>query len=169
MQFAFQIATEKLAALGWPIESIIEESNDEEDLQPATDGPETASPAAGEPDGVPVVDIPVDADLSGSDDAVNGGNAIQFPTVKSPDQPQIADIDTLNNWVEGYDDEGFMAYGATWGIEKPGAITDLIKSHIRKIQSDGYKGSRSAANDTPSGSDAYYKQQQAQRIAAARV
>ena len=169
MQFAFQIATEKLAALGWPIESIIEESNDEEDLQPATDGPETASPAAGEPDGVPVVDITVDADLSGSDDAVNGGNAIQFPTVKSPDQPQMADIDTLNNWVEGYDDEGFMAYGATWGIEKPGAITDLIKSHIRKIQSDGYKGSRSAANDTPSGSDAYYKQQQAQRIAAARV
>ncbi|QLO00761.1 hypothetical protein [Klebsiella quasipneumoniae] len=98
MQFAFQIATEKLAALGWPIESIIEESNDEEDLQPATDGPETASPAAGEPDGVPVVDIPVDADLSGSDDAVNGGNAIQFPPVKSPDQPQMADIDTLNNW-----------------------------------------------------------------------
>ena len=168
MQFAFQIATEKLAALGWPIESIIEESNDEEDLQPATDGPETASPAAGKPDGVPVVDIPVDADLSGGDDAVNGGNAIQFPTVKSPDQPQMADIDTLNNWVEGYDDEGFMAYGATWGIEKPGAITDLIKSHIRKIQSDGYKGSRSAANDTPSGSDAYYKRQQAQRIAAAK-
>lgn len=130
---------------------------------------EPAAPVAGKPDGVPVVDIPVDADLSGSDDAVNGGNAIQFPTVKSPDQPQMADIDTLNNWVEGYDDEGFMAYGSTWGIEKPGAITDLIKSHIRKIQSDGYKGSRSAANDTPSGSDAYYKQQQAQRIAAAKV
>ncbi|WP_131010729.1 DUF6945 domain-containing protein [Klebsiella variicola] len=124
---------------------------------------------AGKRDGVPPVGVPVDADLSGGDDAVNGGNAIQSPTVKSPDQPQMADIDTLNNWVEGYDDEGFMAYGATWGIEKPGAITDLIKSHIRKIQSDGYKGSRSAANDTPSGSDAYYKRQQAQRIAAARV
>ncbi len=74
-----------------------------------------------------------------------------------------ADLNTLNNWVEGYDDEGFMAYGATWGIEKPGAITDLIKSHIRIIQSDGYKGSRSAANDTSSGPDAYYKQQQREK------
>ncbi|EPY4227771.1 MULTISPECIES: DUF6945 domain-containing protein [Enterobacteriaceae] len=79
-----------------------------------------------------------------------------------------ADLDTLNNWVEGYDDEGFMAYGAMWGIAKPGAITDLIKSHIRKIQSDGYKGSRSAANDEPSGADAIYKQQQAQRAAEAK-
>lgn len=79
-----------------------------------------------------------------------------------------ADLDTLNNWVEGYDDEGFMAYGAMWGITKPGAITDLIKSHIRKIQSGGYKGSRSAANDEPSGADAIYKQQQAQRAAAAK-
>ncbi|EUB34955.1 hypothetical protein HMPREF1502_3606 [Klebsiella sp. AS10] len=80
----------------------------------------------------------------------------------------MADIDTLNNWVEGYDEEGFMAYGALWGITKPGAIMDLIKSHIKKIQSDGYKGSRSAANDTSSGADAYYKQQQAQRAAAAK-
>ncbi|WP_368761503.1 hypothetical protein [Klebsiella quasipneumoniae] len=83
MQFAFQIATEKLAALGWPIESIIEESNDEEDLQPATDGPETASPIAGKPDGVPVVDIPVDADLSGSDDPSlsdsTGRNVVELP------------------------------------------------------------------------------------------
>lgn len=83
MQFAFQIATEKLAALGWPIESIIEESNDEDDLQPATDGPETASPAAGKPDGVPVVDIPVDADLSGSDDPSlsdsTGRNVVELP------------------------------------------------------------------------------------------
>ena len=79
-----------------------------------------------------------------------------------------ADLNTLNNWVEGYDDEGFMACGATWGIEKPGAITDLIKSHIRIIQSDGYKGSRSAANDTSSGPDAYYKQQQARKAAEAK-
>lgn len=143
-----------------------------------------AASVAGKRDGVPPVGVPVDADLSGGDDsslsdlpsvnpltgadAVNGGNVIQFPTVKSPDQPQMADIDTLNNWVEGYDDEGFMTYGAMWGITKPGAITDLIKSHIRKIQSDGYKGSRSAANDTSSGPDAYYKQQQAQRAAAAK-
>ncbi len=83
MQFAFQIATEKLAALGWPIESIIEESNDEDDLQPATDGPETAAPVAGKPDGVPVVDIPVDADLSGSDDPSlsdsTGRNVVELP------------------------------------------------------------------------------------------
>jgi len=123
---------------------------------------------AGKRDGVPPVGVPVDADLSGGDDAVNGGNVIQFPTVKSPDQPQMADIDTLNNWAEGYDDEGFMAYGAMRGITKPGAIADLIKSHIKKIQSDGYKGTRSAANDDLSGADARYKQQQAQRAAAAK-
>lgn len=79
-----------------------------------------------------------------------------------------ADLDTLNHWIEGHDIEGFMSYGAMWGIAKPGAITDLIKSHIRIIQSDGYKGSRSAANDEPSGADAIYKQQQAQRAAAVK-
>ncbi|EOA4294018.1 DUF6945 domain-containing protein [Escherichia coli] len=108
-------------------------------------------------------------DAISNDDAVNGGNVIQFPTVKRPDQPQMADIDTLNNWVEGYDDKGFMAYGAMWGITKPGAITDLIKSHIRKIQSDGYKGSRSVANDEPPRADAIYKQQQARRGAEAKL
>ncbi|HCA7803128.1 DUF6945 domain-containing protein [Enterobacter cancerogenus] len=123
---------------------------------------------AGKRDGVPPVGVAVDADLSGGDDAVNGGNAIQSPTVKSPDQPQMADIDTLNHWVEGHDNEGFISYGAMWGIAKPGAITDLIKSHIKKIQSDGYKGTRSAANDDLSGADARYKQQQAQRSAAAK-
>ncbi|WHW82419.1 hypothetical protein PXV97_21305 [Citrobacter freundii] len=93
---------------------------------------EPAAPVAGKPDGVPSVVAGGNADLSGGDDAVNGGNVIQFPTVKRPDQPQMADIDTLNNWVEGYDEEGFMAYGALWGITKPGAIMDLIKSHIKK-------------------------------------
>ncbi|MFP2248362.1 hypothetical protein [Enterobacter ludwigii] len=146
-------------------ESGKDEQKQQDDEQPVTT---TSAAAAGVGKSVPPVGVPVDADLSGGDDAVNGGNAIQFPTVKSPDQPQMADIDTLNNWVEGYDDEGFMAYGATWGIEKPGAITDLIKSHIRIIQSDGYKGSRSAANDTSSGVDAYYKQRQARRAAEAK-
>lgn len=79
-----------------------------------------------------------------------------------------ADLDTLNNWVEGYDDEGFMAYGAMWGITKPGAITDLIKSHIRKIQSDRYKGSRSVANDDRSSADVHYKQRQEQAVAEAK-
>lgn len=146
-------------------ESGKDEQKQQDDEQPVTT---TSAAAAGVGKSVPPMGVPVDADLSGGDDAVNGGNAIQFPTVKSPDQPQMADIDTLNNWVEGYDDEGFMAYGATWGIEKPGAITDLIKSHIRIIQSDGYKGSRSAANDTSSGPDAYYKQKQARRATEAK-
>lgn len=123
---------------------------------------------AGKRDGVPPVGVPVDADLSGDDDAVNGGNAIQSPTVKSPDQPQMADIDTLNHWVEGHDDEGFTEYGVLWGITKPGAITDLIKSHIRKIQSDGYKGSRSAANDDRNSADVHYKQRQEQAAAEAK-
>lgn len=106
-------------------------------------------------DGVPDIPGSGNAPLSSGSDAVN--------------ERSYADLNTLNNWIEGHDDKGFRAYGAMWGITRPGAITDLIRSHIRKIQSDGYKGSRSAANDTPSGSDAYYKQQQAQRIAAARV
>ncbi|RTN57565.1 hypothetical protein [Enterobacter ludwigii] len=146
-------------------ESGKDEQKQQDDEQPVTT---TSAAAAGVGKSVPPMGVPVDADLSGGDDAVNGGNAIQFPTVKSPGQPQMADIDTLNNWVEGYDDEGFMAYGATWGIEKPGAITDLIKSHIRIIQSDGYKGSRSAANDTSSGPDAYYTQKQARRATEAK-
>lgn len=104
-------------------------------------------------DGVPDIHSDRHDDVS-ANDAVN--------------ERYYADLDTLNNWVEGYDDEGFMAYGAMWGIAKPGAITDLIKSHIRIIQSDGYKGSRSAANDTSSGPDAYYKQQQARRATEAK-
>lgn len=104
-------------------------------------------------DGVPDIHSDRHDDVS-ANDAVN--------------ERYYADLDTLNNWVEGYDDEGFMAYGAMWGIAKPGAITDLIKSHIRKIQSNGSKGSRSAANDTLSGADAIYKQRQAQRAAEAK-
>lgn len=34
---------------------------------------ESAAPVAGKPDGVPVVDIPVDADVPANDDAVIGG------------------------------------------------------------------------------------------------
>lgn len=74
----------------------------------------------------------------------------------------------LQHWQHGGDPKGFDDYGAKWGKTTPGAIMDLINSHVKTIQSDGYKGSRSAANDTPSSADAYYKQQQAQRIAAAK-
>ncbi|HBU9918149.1 TPA: hypothetical protein MDK20_001021 [Klebsiella aerogenes] len=138
--------------------------------QRATDDPEPTAPSAGV--GKPLPDIHSDQhdDVSASNDS----SLSDLPSVNpltgadAVNERDYADLNTLNHWVEGYDNEGFMAYGATWGIEKPGAITDLIKSHIRKIQSDGYKGSRSAANDTPCGADDYYKQQQAQRIAAAK-
>ena len=44
---------------------------------------EPAAPVAGKPDGVPVVDIPVDADLSGSDDPSlsdsTGRNVVELP------------------------------------------------------------------------------------------
>lgn len=44
---------------------------------------ESAAPAAGKPDGIPAVDIPVDVDLSGSDDPSlsdsNGRNVVEFP------------------------------------------------------------------------------------------
>ncbi|HBQ4087798.1 hypothetical protein QVN17_06830 [Klebsiella pneumoniae subsp. pneumoniae] len=108
MQFAFQIATEKLAALGWPIESIIEESNDEEDLQPATDGPETsAAAAAGKPDGVPVVGAPVDDALPIDDNVPlsgpDGENVVEFPR---SGRPKLSfkfvspDDDDLENYSE---------------------------------------------------------------------
>ncbi|WP_048971101.1 DUF6945 domain-containing protein [Enterobacter cloacae] len=156
------LKTKKTKKIAQPI---IEES--ENGAQSVTVAP---APATNDPEQQSGVSQPAgdSGDAISCDDTVNGGNVIQFPTVKRPDQSQMADIDTLNNWAEGYDDEGFMAYGAMWGITKPGAIADLIKSHIRKIQSDGYKGSRSVANDEPSGADAIYKQQQAQRAAAAK-
>lgn len=44
---------------------------------------ESAAPVAGKPDGVPAVDIPVDVDLSGSDDPLlsdsTGRNVVEFP------------------------------------------------------------------------------------------
>ncbi|MBE9762321.1 hypothetical protein GVI19_04070 [Escherichia coli] len=39
--------------------------------QPTTVASETAAPVAGKPNGVPVMDVPVDVELSGGDDAVN--------------------------------------------------------------------------------------------------
>ncbi|EOC9365895.1 hypothetical protein ACJCHP_002541 [Enterobacter asburiae] len=70
MQFAFQIATEKLAALGWNIETLIEERNDQDEQQPVTDAPETAAPVAGVGEPLPVVDAGNNADLSGSNHSV---------------------------------------------------------------------------------------------------
>ncbi|HHD2903453.1 TPA: hypothetical protein ACNZ7M_003751 [Enterobacter kobei] len=77
-----------------------------------------------------------------------------------------ADLNTLFDWQNGCE-EGLEEYLALWGKTSKEAQT-LIKSHIRIIQSDGYKGTRSAANDDLSGADARYKQQQAQRAAEAK-
>ncbi|CAM7590060.1 DUF6945 domain-containing protein [Citrobacter sedlakii] len=143
-------------------ESTNEESNGEEtNKKPATVAPETAAPAVEQTGSLPPVDAGGDANLSANDDALSA---------TSKEQPQIAPLNDLLHWQnEGSDDEEFMAYGAEWGITKPGAIADLIKSHIRKIQSGGYRGSRSAANDEPSGADVHYKQRQEQAAAKRAV
>ncbi|EPH0536721.1 TPA: hypothetical protein L9S60_003115 [Klebsiella pneumoniae] len=60
--------------------STVEESGKDEQKR---DVVEPAAPTAGKPDGVPVVDIPVDADLSGSDDPSlsdsTGRNVVELP------------------------------------------------------------------------------------------
>ncbi|HBY2483765.1 hypothetical protein AAHC35_20025 [Klebsiella quasipneumoniae subsp. similipneumoniae] len=60
--------------------STVEESGKNEQKR---DVVEPAAPTAGKPDGVPVVDIPVDADLSGSDDPSlsdsTGRNVVELP------------------------------------------------------------------------------------------
>lgn len=54
-------------------QSTTEESGNDQEKQPAA-APETAAPVAGKPDGLPVVDIPVDADVPANDDAVNASD-----------------------------------------------------------------------------------------------
>ena len=68
---------------------------------------EPAAPVAGKPDGVPVVDIPVDADLSGSDDPSlsdsTGRNVVELPR---NGRPKLSfkfvspDDDDLENYSE---------------------------------------------------------------------
>ncbi|EPE9056629.1 DUF6945 domain-containing protein [Klebsiella aerogenes] len=145
-----------------------EQAQQQEHEQQSPDVSPTASEPVQQANGVASASAEDDPEQRSGVSQPAGDNGDDVSGSDAMNERYYADLNTLNHWVEGYDDEGFMAYGATWGIEKPGAITDLIKSHIRKIQSDGYKGSRSAANDTPSGADDYYKQQQAQRIAAAK-
>lgn len=53
--------------------------------------------------------------------------------------PQRADIDTLRNWQEGYDDDGFMAYGRMWGLDKTGDIANLIFNHIKQLERESDK------------------------------
>lgn len=114
MQFALQIATEKLAALGWDIETIIEESENgvqqDDEQQPSGVSPtaiyseskpvqradgvasETATPVAGKPDGVPVVDAGNNADLSGSD----------APSLSEPTGENVVGIPWLSTPFEGF-------------------------------------------------------------------
>ena len=84
--------------------STVEESGKNEQKR---DVVEPASPVAGEPDGVPVVDIPVDADLSGSDDPSlsdsTGRNVVELPR---NGRPKLSfkfvspDDDDLENYSE---------------------------------------------------------------------
>lgn len=103
MQFAFQIATEKLAALGWNIETIIEERNDENE-QPATDGPETAAPVVGVGEPLPAVGIPVDADLSSSDDPSlsepAGENVVGIPWLATSFTPCGPLVPEARRWAQ---------------------------------------------------------------------
>lgn len=87
MQFAFQIATEKLAALGWNIETIIEEENDEDEPQPVTDAPETSAPIAG-------VGKPLPGVYSGQHDDVPADDAVN--------QDEIAIFDENNVVTEAF-------------------------------------------------------------------
>lgn len=99
MQFAFQIATEKLAALGWNIETIIEERNDENE-QPATDGPETAANAVEPAGSVSPVDAGGDADLSANDDAVNTGKIEEIPWIANSFTPQGPLVPEARRWAQ---------------------------------------------------------------------
>ncbi|HFQ8573054.1 TPA: hypothetical protein ACLKPB_000127 [Klebsiella pneumoniae] len=55
-----------------------------------------------------------------------------------------------------------------WGITDRRKIPDLLTNHYIKATKEKEKGYKSAANDDLSGADARYKQQQAQRAAAAK-
>ncbi|EPY3977143.1 hypothetical protein [Klebsiella quasipneumoniae] len=133
MQFAFQIATEKLAALGWNIETIIEESNDEDDLQPVTDGTETAAPAAGKPDGVSNIHSDQHDDIPSDDDAVNQdeiaifdeNNVVTEAFINGADNPRIGrnDDGTVQNYRYTYA-RAKTAQAFQDGYASPQAISD---------------------------------------------
>ncbi|MFS9379715.1 hypothetical protein QNN88_03335 [Citrobacter sp. ANG330] len=86
----------------------IEESENgvqqQEHEQPASDNPETAAPAAGKPDGVPAVDIPVDVDLSGSDDPSlsepAGENVVGIPWLATSFTPRGPLVPEARRWAQ---------------------------------------------------------------------
>lgn len=88
----------------------------------------------------------------------------QNPAVQT--ERNIAHPNKLSNWINGGDDEGFMAYGKLWGETKPRKIADLIRNHYQITQKDEAQGFKSVANNEHSGADIHYRQQQAQKAAA---
>ncbi|MFU1870018.1 DUF6945 domain-containing protein [Citrobacter portucalensis] len=101
----------------------IEESdkNEQKQQQPSTDAPETAAPVAGKPDGVPVVDVPVDVDVPANDDAVNA-------STQYTDEQLRAKLRKWRNW--GLDDEA-RAFCLSHGIEDN---TDNMTLFIQRYQ-----------------------------------
>lgn len=95
---------------------------------------------------------------------VNTQEQKQSPAVQT--ERNIAHPNKLTNWINGGDDEGFMAYGKLWGETKPRKIADLIRNHYQITQKDEAQGFKSVANNEHSGADIHYRQQQAQKAAA---
>ncbi|EPY1907302.1 hypothetical protein ACYBE7_21480 [Klebsiella pneumoniae] len=82
---------------------------------------EPAAPVAGKPDGVPVVDIPVDAELSGGDDAVNA-------STQYTDEQLRTKLRKWRNW--GLDDEA-RAFCLSQGVNDD---TDSMALFIQRYQ-----------------------------------
>jgi len=78
----------------------------------------------------------------------------QNPAVQT--ERNIAHPNKLSNWINGGDDEGFMAYGKLWGETKPRKIADLIRNHYQITQKDEAQGFKSVANNEHSGADIHY-------------
>ncbi|MER1977545.1 DUF6945 domain-containing protein [Pseudocitrobacter faecalis] len=131
----------------------------EHEQEPATVASESATDDPQQQSGIQQHDGDSGDDVSGGDDAVN--------VAQEQKEPQIATLEELQNWQNGGDPDGFDDYGAMWGKESNETMA-LINSHVKTLMRDGYKGSRSAANDDLSNADARYKQQQVQRAAAAK-
>lgn len=131
----------------------------EHEQKPATVAPAPATDDPQQQSGIQQPDGDSGDDVSGGDDAVN--------VAQEQKEPQIATLEELQNWQNGGDPDGFDDYGAMWGKESNETMA-LINSHVKTLMRDGYKGSRSAANDDLSNADARYKQQQVQRAAAAK-
>lgn len=111
MQFAFLIVREKLASLGWNIETITGESNYEYEQQPATDDPEIAPSAAGVGQPISVIhsgqhdDVSADDALNADEDAIFDEEGIVTEAfINGADYPRIGrnDDGTVQNYQYAY-------------------------------------------------------------------